>query len=384
MDKNAKLLVFGDSHSTIWEGNLHHYPKKSRFNGVEAVHLGPALAYNLLDSAGNDLGKWGIQVTEYLSKFLKTETDLYVMLSFGEIDIRTQVIQRAIQEDLSIEESVEKIVKRLVKFSEILYDIFEVPILIWEPIPSAMNEFDPYNPEFPEVGSLIERCYAAQCFSKISRQKSIELQETGKKIYSFGINDVLIHLLETKSDYYKDGCHLNLKGLELAISSLTKLCINSGLEVYKLFNPYAKISGKNKLVNISSKIEISLSSIYNNEPAQLMRQPNKGYCFHTNKDVEPFALLDIGYSSKVKKIVIFNRFDFEFERAKSLVIMIGNDIDKLEIIHSVNSPWGFQGDSIAIEFENSFRSFRYIAFKLLEQEFFHLGEIQIFELSFCS
>jgi hypothetical protein len=64
--------------------------------------------------------------------------------------------------------------------------------------------------------------------------------------------------------------------------------------------------------------------------------------------------------------------------------MVGNDTNKLEIVHSANSPWGMQGESITIEFENSFRSFRYIAFKLLEQEFLHLGEIQIHELTFCS
>ena len=383
MNINTKLLVFGDSHCAIWEGNLHHQ-SKSRFDGVKAIHLGPALAYNLLDKAGTDLGKWGAQITEYLYKFLEHPYELYVMLSFGEIDIRTQVIQRAIENDSSIEKSVDQIVQRLIKFSEILYDNFRIPVLIWEPVPSAINEFDPINPDFPEVGSLIERCYATKCFSEICKLKSTEMQQLGKAIYSFGINDELMHLFETKRDYYKDGCHLNLKGLELAISSLDKLCRNSGLEVHKLFNPFAKISGKNKLVDISSKARINLSSIFNNEPAQLKKLQNRGYCFHTNKDVEPFALLDIGYSSKVKKIVVFNRFDFEFERAKSLIIMIGNDTNKLEIVHSANSPWGMQGESITIQFENSFRSFRYIAFKLLEQEYLHLGEIQIHELSFCS
>lgn len=384
MYKNTKLLVFGDSHCAIWEGNLHHRVKKSRFEGVEAVHLGPALAYNLLNTSGDELGKWGLQIIEYLNQFLIDPCKLYVMLSFGEIDIRTQVIQRAIQDDISIEESVEKIVQRLIKFSEILYDKFYIPVLIWEPVPSAINEFDPTNPDFPEVGSLLERCYATQCFSEISRQKSIEMQGLGKNIYSFGINETLVNLFETKQEYYKDGCHLNLKGLELAISSLKNLCISMGLEVHKLFNPYASVSSKNKLVDISSKIRVSLSSRHNDESAQLIRLTNRGYCFHTNKDLEPYALLDIGYSSKIKKIVVFNRFDCEFERAKSLSIMIGNDINKLETIHSVNGVWGSQGDSITIQFENSFHSFRYIAFKLHEQEFLHLGEIQIYELSYCN
>ena len=52
-----KILVFGDSHSVIWSGSDILGKKRNLFKGVDVHHLGPALAYNLLDDTGTIPGK---------------------------------------------------------------------------------------------------------------------------------------------------------------------------------------------------------------------------------------------------------------------------------------------------------------------------------------
>ena len=59
--KSPKLLVVGDSHSTIW-GSRHFAPNK------EVFHIGAALAFNLVSLDNNGLSKWGKQVFLILEK----------------------------------------------------------------------------------------------------------------------------------------------------------------------------------------------------------------------------------------------------------------------------------------------------------------------------
>ncbi len=98
MEKSIFLIV-GDSHSVIWEGNnVACKQNHSLFEGVKVVHLGPALAYNLLNKDQSALGKWGTNVVEIIQRLLASDVQINgVMLCFGEIDIRTQVIARAIK-----------------------------------------------------------------------------------------------------------------------------------------------------------------------------------------------------------------------------------------------------------------------------------------------
>ena len=58
-DNNKKIKVIGDSHSVIFGGNtMNDFEKPSNFPEVDVKHLGPALAYNLMDN-NSQLGKWG-------------------------------------------------------------------------------------------------------------------------------------------------------------------------------------------------------------------------------------------------------------------------------------------------------------------------------------
>ena len=53
---------------------------------------------------------------------------------FGGIDIRTQVIKQAIIQNKNLDEIVSIIVEKLVNFSIYFYKLFNVPVVLWEPI----------------------------------------------------------------------------------------------------------------------------------------------------------------------------------------------------------------------------------------------------------
>ena len=110
-----KILIFGDSHSVIWG--------KSPFaSNIEVFPLGPALAFNLIQEQPDTRSKWfdlikikngglsksGKQIFKILSKNQSLK-DCAVMLCFGEIDIRTQIVKRAIKNHTNIEYEANKI-----------------------------------------------------------------------------------------------------------------------------------------------------------------------------------------------------------------------------------------------------------------------------------
>ena len=70
LSSQMNLFVFGDSHSVIWGGNNVAFgvSKTSKFANVNICHLGPALAFNLINADGIKLGKWGAGILSILSK----------------------------------------------------------------------------------------------------------------------------------------------------------------------------------------------------------------------------------------------------------------------------------------------------------------------------
>ena len=125
-----KILIFGDSHSVIWG--------KSPFaSNIEVFSLGPALAFNLIQEQPDTRSKWfdlikikngglsksGKQIFKILSKNQSLK-DCAVMLCFGEIDIRTQIVKRAIKNHTNIEYEANKISEKLVLFAKTIYENF--------------------------------------------------------------------------------------------------------------------------------------------------------------------------------------------------------------------------------------------------------------------
>lgn len=129
-NSSKKLIVVGDSHSIIWSGTLftnlvektsspRETSHKSIFENVEVFWLGPSLAYNLMGK-GNELGKWGFKVFEKIDSLLNNNVKIgYIILSFGEIDIRCHVVKQALLLNCSIEKIVDNLTNKLIKFVEI-------------------------------------------------------------------------------------------------------------------------------------------------------------------------------------------------------------------------------------------------------------------------
>ena len=380
--RHPSLVVFGDSHSVIWEGNnVLKRATQPKFSNVEVFHLGPALAFNLISHENDGLGKWGNNIFSIMENKIPTLRPTAIMLCFGEIDIRTQIVRRAADSESSIQFAVREVVGRLNSFAEKLFNFAKVPILLWEPVATSGAKNFSYDLNFPAIGSEIERNYATVMFSKISRELCEKSRVKGISIYSFGIAHQLINFYETRSEFFEDGCHLNTSGLSLGIKSLEDICFNNKLPpLHTLFEDFIAIGDTKNTRNIASLAKVTLSSSYAT-PSGLTKSLT-GFCFHTQKDENPYALIDLGYAALIRELVIFNRFDACQERAATLQIFAGLDVNKLSGIFGNDKAWDEYERPLALEIPKKLGPIRFIYLRLNISEFFHLGEVQIFEDSF--
>ena len=126
-----------------------------------------------------------------------------VLLCFGEVDIRANVIKYCYQKGLSIDECVESIVDRYISFaSEIASRGFKVFIYGGYGAGSDRSS----------VGSERERNYAANCLNTSLSQKSYQ-----NGFVYFSLHDVLFdeERLETDSSFLLDGFHLHHTGMHV-------------------------------------------------------------------------------------------------------------------------------------------------------------------------
>ena len=374
-----KILVFGDSHSVIWSGSDILGKKRNLFKGVDVHHLGPALAYNLLDDTGTIPGKWGEQIIQIISNSLKSDIS-YIILCFGEIDIRTQAIKRAVSADSTILKSAQEIATRITKFACLLEQQFNIPILIWEPVPSSSDLNFSFNPQFPAVGSEIERNVATYEVALKLRSETRRLQKQYKAVYSFGAYEKLTDFHETKIEYFSDGCHLNLAGLKVALTELSALDDKYKLNVSSFFQTEVFSHNTPKIYEVSRSVQLSLSSKFTDMNS--LQKTGRGFCFHTNLEEKPWALVDLGYSMLVESIEISNRIDSEQERASSLIISIGNDPNNMKSIYNFSNQSLLSSDPNFFRLRLSSQPIRYLAFSLNEKNFLHLGWVKIYANKF--
>lgn len=381
--RQETFLVFGDSHSVIWEGSnvLQRLPN-SRFEQVRVFHLGPALAFNLMDKSGQALGKWGEQIMDLLSQ--PDVADLHisgVMLCFGEIDLRTQVVGRAMADDTSIEQAVAQVFDRVLSFASILQARVQCPVLIWEPVPTSSTRTFVFNPNFPSVGSEVERNYATGAASAHLRAGSQALREQGQPVYAFGAFEHYTHFLETREEFFEDGCHLNLKGLGVAIQSLQRLCDEHQIDLHRFFTPVSNVLSKTTVRDIARYVKVTPSTEYA-RPSRLLRLRDRDYCFHTDKEVEPYVMIDIGYATKLEQLIIYNRFEAHQDRAATLQVLVGDNLTTMRKVFESKEAWGLDGEPLAIGFKATAAPVRFIMLRLMEETYFHLGQVHIMVRSF--
>ena len=370
-----RLVVFGDSHSVIWSGSDILGKKRNIFQNVDIHHLGSALAYNLLDDSGKTPGKWGKQIIQILNESNHSNIS-YIILCFGEIDIRTQVIKRAVSADISIAKSASKIAKRITQFAKLLMEQFDIPIIIWEPVPSSSDKNFRFHPEFPAVGSETERNIATYEVALTLRSETLRLYKQEKSIYCFGAYEKLTRFHETIVEYFSDGCHLNLAGLEVALKELSALDQKYNLKVSSFFQVETVSDNHTKIYEVSQRAKLTLSSKYTEHNS--LQKNDRGFCFHTKLDQKPLALIDLGYSMIIDSIEISNRIDAEQSRASTLIISIGNDPRHLSCIFDFTDQPLLATDPKTFRLKPTDTPARYLAFSLSEKNYLHLGWVKIY------
>ena len=177
------IVAFGDSHVQLFEG----------CNEIDVNHVGASTAYNLAEENSSTGGR-----RQVLSRVDRMDpmTEA-VLLCFGEVDIRANVIKYCYQKSLSIEECVDGVVDRYMSFaSEVASRGFK--ILVYGGYGAGCDRIS--------VGSERERNYAAKCLNTSLLTKC---EENG--FVYFSLHDALLdeECLETDSSFLLDGFHLH-------------------------------------------------------------------------------------------------------------------------------------------------------------------------------
>jgi len=149
----------------------------------------------------------------------------YVMLSFGEIDIRVHVVKQAEKQNRTIESVISEIVD---SYSIAINCVLNTgrKVIIWCPIPTC-NHYDPSadvsaeNP-FPHIGKIEERNQANLYFLE-SLKNSVPEEVILLDLYKELINENMT----SKGEYFMDGVHLSQKVMPMILEKFRKALPNA-------------------------------------------------------------------------------------------------------------------------------------------------------------
>ena len=179
----SRIVAFGDSHVQLFKG----------FEEITLNHVGASTAYNLAEEDSSTGGRR--QVLNRIGRMNpKVEA---VLLCFGEVDIRANVIKYCYQKGMSIQECVDGVVSRYISFAaEIASRGFKILIYGGYGAGGDRNS----------VGSDRERNFAAKC---LNTSLQARCEQIG--FVYFSLHDALLDEegLETDSSFLSDGSHLH-------------------------------------------------------------------------------------------------------------------------------------------------------------------------------
>ncbi|MBF0584591.1 MAG: hypothetical protein HQL80_10220 [Magnetococcales bacterium] len=201
----AQLLVLGDSHSLFWSGEeeISVFRKgRDRLPGVVTTMVGSPLAWNLTEMNSTLRGreKTLLRIHSALSHGFRG----WIMLSFGEVDIRWHILRSAAR--IGLAKAVGDCVDRYVAFIHELKQLHD-KIAVWGPVASTNGA---YTESFPAIGSVEERNYATLLFTALLQQNS------GVPVLSVLASTILDNG-RTNADLFFDGAHLSQKMLPYAL-----------------------------------------------------------------------------------------------------------------------------------------------------------------------
>ncbi len=204
------LVAVGDSHAKFWSGRDAVF-EPDRLPGILTRHVGPALAWTLIEPRSKTRG--GAATRAVLRDLRAQRFGGWVLLCFGEIDLRAHVLKEA--GDLAA--NLAALAARYLAFVREAQRIHP-RIALWGP-GASQPEGSADNPQFPAVGSEAERNAATRLFTQILTEAA---REPGVPVLS------LFPLLvdehgRSRREFLYDGCHLSQRLMPAAQHLLTEI-----------------------------------------------------------------------------------------------------------------------------------------------------------------
>ena len=229
----SSFAAFGDSHVQLFEG----------YEEINVNHVGASTAYNLAEEDSSTGGR-----RKVLNRIARMDPKVEaVLLCFGEVDIRANVIKYCYQRGLSIQECVDGIVERYISFArEIASRGFKILIYGGYGAGSDRNS----------VGSDRERNFAAKC---LNTSLFARCEEYG--FVYFSLHDALLNeeSLETDSSFLSDGFHLNNDDLLAKVQVQTLLFERACKSAQSIFGKRKHQSPRNLVlgnVGVSNSLKV--------------------------------------------------------------------------------------------------------------------------------
>jgi hypothetical protein len=219
----TRIAIIGDSHSTFWSGHNAIRPGGCIFPDVDIYHVGPATAHNLYRTDG------------YTSKFFQAIAGSFApvreqyggaVLCFGEIDCRAHVVRHAIVTGRRIEDAVQDTVQNYIHFIDWFARTFAIPVVIWGPGPSTGIRTRSFDPGFPCTGTTVERNFATLTFNEM-------MGSWAQKRSGIAFGTIFPDLVNadgtTRDDAHYDGCHVDIRHMDIAIRKLVEALTAAGV-----------------------------------------------------------------------------------------------------------------------------------------------------------
>ena len=378
----SRILVTGDSHSRFWAGydTLAEHP--SVFRGVDVLSIGPATAYNA-GTLGSSTG-----AREKITAHLLANPGRYgcVILCFGEIDCRLHILKHALTNDVTIEDSVERVVARYMTLVDELRRKYDIPVLLWGPVASAPETAASYNPIYPSIGSNIERNHVTVLFAEKIRA------EAGRRkgVAQFDILDVMIdESMGTRPGFLFDECHVGARALPTAEKRLRSCLETLGLQrLLPTLERLPRMTSRRRIRNIADGLRYRVSSEMPGVPTHpFIGEPSPWAKFHTMLEPQPWILFDFGDAHLLDEVVVYNRSVERQDRAKWLHVLCSLDGKKFATLYEPAEPIAFggviEGTPCRIKIPDGVLA-RFLKLELRDETYFHLDFVQVFAFSFLA
>ncbi|MBB4348727.1 discoidin domain-containing protein [Aliirhizobium cellulosilyticum] len=373
-----RILAAGDSHSQFWSGYNNLSSERSVFEGVDLLHVGPATAYGL--SKPGTATRAIEKITDHLDR--RREEYGCLLLSFGEIDCRVHIVRNAIINQTSLDAEVAKVVDRYLFAINSLVKKYDIPCIIWGPIPSSPPGKVNYHPSFPTVGGVLERNYAAKRFNELLAQKVGE-----GRIDHITIFDHLIDVgYVTKTEVLYDGCHLSNVVMPLAETELHKSLERLGLteKLRGVLDRKWPVASSISMRNVAIGAKCTPSSVWKGFAPKPFGPKSLGKVhFHTNKDDVPSLLVSLDAAYLIRRVEVHNRSDDHAARAASIAISVSADGKEYVDVYSPDRrvAFGAGDDRLVVEIDHE-KPVRFVKIYLRERSYLHLEHVSIWAPSF--